>query len=240
MTSRFELGESDLRVLAEVEASGAGVAALAERLGQPEETVRACVVRLVQADLLRALADDQVAPTSRGALVLDQVRQPGRVSSAPAVPVDLAAVARLVSDWWPSPAERTAAEDAEQDGLLASDEERDAVVRRLADAFTQGRISSAELDDRTGRALAAHTLGDLDGVLAGLGGLARAAASHPVRKVAFGAVAFCCSPFVMVGALFLAFGEDAGDRVFGLVLLVLLLPGLLALWRWAWPRRGRH
>ncbi len=240
MTSRFELGESDLRVLAEVEPSGASVAAVAERLGQPEESVRACVVRLVQADLLRALADDQVAPTSRGEMVLDQVRQPGRVSSAPAVPVDLAAVARLVSGWWPSPAQRTAAEDAELDGLLASDEERDAVVRRLADAFTQGRISSAELDDRTGRALAAHTLGDLDDVLTGLGGLARGPAGHPVRKVAFGAVAFCCSPFVLVGALFLAFGEDAGDRVFGLVLLVLLLPGLLALWRWAWPRRARH
>jgi hypothetical protein len=240
VTSRFELGESDLRVLAEVESSGASVAALAKRLGQPEETVRACVVRLVQADLLRALAGDQVAPTSRGEMVLDQVRQPGRVPSAPAVPADLAAVAEVVSDWWPSQADRNAARDAELDGVLASDADRDAAVQRLADAFTQGRISSPELDDRTGRALAAHTLGDLDDVLAGLGGLARASANHPVRKVAFGAVAFCCSPFVMVGALFLAFGEDAGDRVFGLVLLVLLLPGLLALWRWAWPGRARH
>ena len=162
-------------------------------------------------------------------MVANQVRQPGRFPSSTALPVDLTAVAQLVSDWWPSHAARTAAEDAELDGLLSSDEERDSVAQRLAEAFSQGRITSTELDERTGRALAARTRGDLDDVLAGLGGLERPVAPHPVRKATFGVVAFFCSPFVLVGALFLAFGQDGGDHVFGLVLLILLLPGLLAL-----------
>ena len=74
-------------------------------------------------------------------------------------------------------------------------------------------------------------------MLQGLGGLQRHVKSHPVRRAVFGVVAFLSSPFVMVGGLFLAFGNDVDDHVFGLVLLVLLLPGLVALWRWAWPRR---
>ena len=36
---------------------------------------------------------------------------------------------------------------------VATDEERDAAVQQLAQAFAQGRLSSAELDERTGRAL---------------------------------------------------------------------------------------
>jgi hypothetical protein len=234
--SHVELGETDVRILAVVVASDASIAAIAEQLSLPESTARSSVVRLVQADLL-SVAGDQLRPTPRGLMVAKQVRPPGRVPSSTALPADLTAVAQLVSQQWLSHTERTAAEDAELDGLLSSDAERDSVVQRLAAAFSEGRISSTELDERTGRALAARTRGDLDDVLAGLGGLERPVAAHPVRKAVFGVVAFFCSPFVLFGALFLAFGQDAGDHVFGLVLLVLLLPGLLALWRWAWPRR---
>ncbi len=236
MGSHVELGETDVRILAVVARSDASIAAVAEQLSLPEATARTAVGRLVQADLLR-VADDELTPTPRGLMVANQVRQPGRFPSSTALPVDLTAVAQLVSDWWPSHAARTATEDAELDGLLSSDEERDSVAQRLAEAFSQGRITTTELDERTGRALAARTRGDLDDVLAGLGGLERPVAPHPVRKAVFGVVAFFCSPFVLVGALFLAFGQDGGDHVFGLVLLILLLPGLLALWRWAWPRR---
>ena len=236
MGSHVELGETDVRILAVVARADASIAAVAEQLSLPEATARTSVGRLVQADLLR-VADDELTPTPRGLMVANQVRQPGGFPSSTALPVDLTAVARLVSDWWPSHAARTAAEDAELDGLLSSDEERDSVAQRLAEAFSQGRITSTELDERTGRAIAARTRGDLDDVLAGLGGLERPVATHPVRKTTFGVVAFFCSPFVLFGALFLAFGQDGGDHVFGLVLLILLLPGLLALWRWAWPRR---
>jgi hypothetical protein len=44
------------------------------------------------------------------------------------------------------------------------------------------------------------------------------------------------SPFLFLGSMALLFGSDAGDRVFGVVIMVLLLPGLLALRRWTWPR----
>lgn len=58
--------------------------------------------------------------------------------------------------------------DAARDALLASDAERDQVCRRLASAFSEGRITSAELDERTSQALAARTHGDLAAVLRGL------------------------------------------------------------------------
>jgi hypothetical protein len=44
------------------------------------------------------------------------------------------------------------------------------------------------------------------------------------------------SPFVLLGTLLFAFGTDLGDHVGGFMFLVLLLPGLFKLRRWAWPR----
>ena len=132
--------------------------------------------------------------------------------------------------------ERAAAAESERDGMLASDADRDAAVRLLSDAFAAGRLSSDELADRTGRALAARTHGDLDDLLAGLGGFRASLPSRPWRKAVFAVVAFLTSPFVFFGAMFVLVGSDWGDHVFGLVLLGVLLPGLFALWRWAWPR----
>jgi len=57
----------------------------------------------------------------------------------------------------------------------------------------------------------------LDEVLRDLGGWRPLVRSHPVRLALF--------------------GSDVGHHVGGLVLLVVLLPGLLALLRWATPRR---
>ena len=213
--------------------------AIAERLGQPDAAVRAAVVRLVQLDLLRATADG-VALTPRGELAAESVHRSGpplAVGGRSVPTVDLTEVAHLISNAWPTGAERAAADEAARHGQLASDADRDAAVQQLSDAFSQGRLSSAELEQRTGTALAARTYGELDDVLQGLGGLPRQAGRHPVRRTVFFGTAFLSSPFVMMGALFLAFGTDVGDHVFGLVLLVLLLPGLFGLWRWAWPRR---
>jgi hypothetical protein len=58
--------------------------------------------------------------------------------------------------------------EAAQDSLFASDSDRDEVCRRLASAFSEGRITSTELDERTSQALAARTHGDLDAALRGL------------------------------------------------------------------------
>jgi hypothetical protein len=232
------VGEIDLLVLATVAPEGSRTAAIAERLGQSEETVRAAVVRLVRADLLQ-VTDDGVTLTPRGQLAAEDIQRSRRTPTAAGDPVpviDVNEVLRLISASWPSGAKLAAAEEAERHDLLASDVDRDAAVQQLAAAFSEGRLSSADLEQRSGRALGARTYGELDDVLQGLGGLQRRTRRHPVRRVVFCVVAFFSSPFVMMGALFSAFGDDAGDHAFGLVLLALLLPGLFGLWRWAWPR----
>jgi Domain of unknown function (DUF1707) len=53
---------------------------------------------------------------------------------------------------------------------LASNNDREQVVARLADAHIEGRLTVEELDRLTGEAHAARTLGDLDLVCANLPG----------------------------------------------------------------------
>jgi hypothetical protein len=50
----------------------------------------------------------------------------------------------------------------------ASDQERDAVVQRVQDAFAEGRLDDTEFDQRTRAALTARTHADLDALLADL------------------------------------------------------------------------
>ena len=50
--------------------------------------------------------------------------------------------------------------------MRASDADRDAVVSDLGEHFQAGRLTAAELDERTGRALAARTWGELGELLA--------------------------------------------------------------------------
>src|SRR5262249_11537257 len=52
--------------------------------------------------------------------------------------------------------------------IKASDAERDVVVAALSEHFQAGRLTREELDERTGRALAARTLGELDELTADL------------------------------------------------------------------------
>ena len=61
-------------------------------------------------------------------------------------------------------------------------------------------------------------------------------ASRVRHRVVFWVVAFFTSPFVFIGSMLLLFGSDGGDRVYVIVMLVLFLPGLVALHRWAHPR----
>jgi Domain of unknown function (DUF1707) len=46
--------------------------------------------------------------------------------------------------------------------MKASDADRDAVVTALSEHFQAGRLTSEELEERTGQALAARTVGELD------------------------------------------------------------------------------
>lgn len=54
--------------------------------------------------------------------------------------------------------------------MRASDADRDAVVSALSEHFQAGRLTTDELEERTGRALAARTLGELDELTADLPG----------------------------------------------------------------------
>jgi hypothetical protein len=52
--------------------------------------------------------------------------------------------------------------------LRASDADRDAVLAQLSENFQAGRLTSDEFDDRSGRALSARTVGELDALLTDL------------------------------------------------------------------------
>ncbi|MGF9759667.1 DUF1707 domain-containing protein [Microvirga sp. 0TCS3.31] len=136
--------------------------------------------------------------------------------------------------------------DAERDAMLASDAERDQVCRRLSAAFSEGRITSPELDERTSRALSARTYGDLEDVMAGLEPPAAPSygpivptASAPTRafaRVLFWVVGLFTSPFILGGGAMVLFGDEPSTSIFGLVILLLFLPGLIALYRWGHPK----
>lgn len=170
-------------------------------------------------------------------------------AAVPGSPPGLTDVARAFTDAMASArAQELAAEQvraarhaARRDEALASDADRERACDLLEEAYGLGRLDSPELDLRTTRALTARTHGDLDEVLAGLGGFpdpARAAApgGHPVRKGVFGASALVSAPLLLFGGAFLLAGSDLGDRVFGMFLLAPVLAGLHGLYRWAWPR----
>lgn len=53
-------------------------------------------------------------------------------------------------------------------GMRASDADRDEVVSDLGEHFQAGRLTAAELDERTGRALTARTWGELRELLTDL------------------------------------------------------------------------
>ncbi len=55
-----------------------------------------------------------------------------------------------------------------QPGMRASDADRDVVLAELTRGFEAGRLTPDELDERTSRALAARTMGDLAALTADL------------------------------------------------------------------------
>jgi hypothetical protein len=67
--------------------------------------------------------------------------------------------------------------------MKASDADRDAVLSDLSEHFQAGRLTAAELDERTGRALAARTWGELEELVADLPA-ARPASRTPASAIA--------------------------------------------------------
>jgi uncharacterized membrane protein len=129
---------------------------------------------------------------------------------------------------------------------LASDLDRDRTASILNEAFAQGRLTPEEHADRTTRTFTARTLGDLDQVLTGLQTPVAAAPTHVVNKLVFWVVAFFMSPFLLMGFGLTMGGDGFGSRIFGIVLLGVLVPVLYALrrrtygkdrdTRWSTPR----
>lgn len=155
---------------------------------------------------------------------------------------------------WHEVEQARARADAAQDALLASDRDRAYVCSVLNQAFSDGRLTTADHDERTSRALAARTHGDLDAVLVGLvavapftppgaghaGAYPPPTARGPGPRLVFWLSALLASPLVLVGLLVLFFGgllgTDLSSVVIGLVLLGFTVPGLFGLFRWAYPR----
>lgn len=233
-----DLDELDRLLLAAVGPVGAPLDSLPARTRRPPEVVADAFHHLLRAGLVE-VADDTARLTPRGRLAVSAAAADGRSAAARgAGPVDLEEAVRTLGSVLSTHAQgRAAAAEAARDEVLASDGDRDDAVRLLADAVAHGRLTPEEFEDRTGRALVARTHGELDDLLKGLGGYRTVAPRHPVRKGVFAVMAFFSSPFVLMGAMLLLFGTDVGDRVGGVFFLVLLLPGLFGLWRWAWPRR---
>jgi uncharacterized protein DUF1707/2TM domain-containing protein len=69
--------------------------------------------------------------------------------------------------------------DQRRASLRASDADRERFVEALRQHHVEGRLTAEELSERTGRAYAARTLGDLDALATDLPPLARPAAQQP-------------------------------------------------------------
>lgn len=162
----------ELRVLATLTSGPLTAAEVASRTGEPELVVQQALEQhlVEQAVTKIALAKApaySLTPKGLHAVGVYQGVQ-GAVDSAGHV--DLGAAARMVMEEYDA-ARDVATEDAvrEQAGWQVDDAARDRVTSALEDAYARGALTKEQLDDRTGRALGATTMGDLraaaDGVL---------------------------------------------------------------------------
>jgi Domain of unknown function (DUF1707) len=70
-------------------------------------------------------------------------------------------------------------------GLRVSDADRDAVAAELAEHLKDGRLDTAEFDERVGQAVTAKTRGDLDRLLADLPRPDPGSPPSPARRAAW-------------------------------------------------------
>jgi hypothetical protein len=116
--------------------------------------------------------------------------------------------------------------------IRVSDADRDAVLAELSEHFQAGRLTSEELDERTGRALAARTGQDLATIMADLPATGAAWAQQPGQR---GPVGFRF-PVVLIVIAAVIIGLSVASRGAGLVVLIPI--ALLVARRMA--RRGRR
>ena len=106
--------------------------------------------------------------------------------------------------------------------IRASDADRDAVLAELGEHFQAGRLTSEELDERTGRALTARTGQDLATIMTDLpaAGADRSPERGRLRSARFGI------PIVLIVAA--AIGLSAAGHASGGGLLLVIPIALLA------------
>jgi Domain of unknown function (DUF1707) len=107
--------------------------------------------------------------------------------------------------------------------LKASDADRDAVVSALSEHYQAGRLTTEELEDRTGQALAARTYGDLAALTADLPGPVPSAGPGPVSPAPApggglrvrGALAIAVAVVAVIAVADLAFSFGTGHHSAG-------------------------
>jgi Domain of unknown function (DUF1707) len=107
--------------------------------------------------------------------------------------------------------------------MRASDADRDAVLSDLSEHFQAGRLTAAELDERTGQALAARTWGELRELLADLPATLPATSGRPPTPA--GRVAR--PPIAALAGIGIAAAVLLGVATGGWGVIWLLLPVLL-------------
>jgi Domain of unknown function (DUF1707) len=104
--------------------------------------------------------------------------------------------------------------------MKASDADRDAVVAALSEHFQAGRLTSEELEERTGHALAARTLDQLDELTADLPDPRPAGPTAPVapphRPGYPVMVPLVVVPLAVLTIIALALGTGAGMHAWGI------------------------
>jgi hypothetical protein len=95
--------------------------------------------------------------------------------------------------------------------MKASDADRDAVVATLSEHYQAGRLTTEELEERTGRALAARTLKELGELTADLPAVPQATAVQAARQWRFWPSALLPVAALVVIAVIavLAFGDGS-------------------------------
>src|SRR5215471_996150 len=93
--------------------------------------------------------------------------------------------------------------------MKASDADRDAVVAALSEHFQRGRLTHEELDERTGRALTARTLDELDELTADLPAIRPAGPVVRPRRLGYPLLAPVAAALaaLAIAALVLGVGE---------------------------------
>jgi Domain of unknown function (DUF1707) len=101
--------------------------------------------------------------------------------------------------------------------IRASDADRDAVVAALSEHFQAGRLTTEELEERTGRALAARTLGQLDELTADLPASRPAAAPVPAapRRPGYLVLAALVVPVAALAIVAVVLGTSTGIHAWG-------------------------